>query len=88
MEISRDAIFMKIKKILCEVLGTEEGEIKRESRIVHDLGAESLDLITLMMELEDEFKHPIPDDEAVNLVTVADVENYIFQKHQELSLKV
>jgi acyl carrier protein len=87
MDISHDFILVKIKKILGEVLGIDAETIKEDSRIVHDLGAESLDLITLMMELEDEFKQPIPDTDAINLVTVADVENYIFQKKQELSLK-
>jgi acyl carrier protein len=87
MSVAQEVIFLKIKKILGEVLNLDEEIIKRDSKIINDLGAESLDLITLMMELEDAFNQPITDTDALKLVTVADVENFILQKNQELSLK-
>lgn len=74
-------ILQRVKNIIVERLGVEEGEIKLESSFKEDLGADSLDVVELVMELEDEFDLEISDEEAEKINTVGDVVNYI-QSHQ------
>lgn len=63
----------KIAKILAEQLGVDESEIKPESNIVEDLGADSLDVVELLMALEDETSKTIPEEKVADLKTVGDV---------------
>ncbi len=75
-------IFERVKRIIVEQLGMEEGEVVPEASFVDDLGADSLDLVELIMSLEEEFSNPsrkieIPDEEAEKIVTVQDAVNYI-----------
>jgi acyl carrier protein len=77
MDVENQDIFFKIKKIITDVLNIEEEKILLDSKIVDDLGAESLDLVTLLMEFEDEFDKKIPDEDVEKLITVKDVVNYI-----------
>ena len=75
-------IFERLKKIAVEQLGVEEGEVVSSASFVDDLGADSLDLVELIMALEDEFstasqKIEIPDEDAEKIVTVQDVVDYI-----------
>ena len=72
--------FEKIKEIIVEQLGIEESEITLESSFVDDLGADSLDLVELIMTFEEEFDKEIPDDVAERIVTVGDAFNYINSK--------
>ena len=67
----------KLKKILVEVLGVKEEDIKPESKFVEDLGADSLDLVELIMAFEDKLGIEISDEEAEKMVTVKDVLDYI-----------
>jgi acyl carrier protein len=72
----------RIKKVAADKLGVEESEIKAESSFVEDLGADSLDLVELIMALEEEFSTPdkkieIPDEDSEKLGTVQDTINYI-----------
>ena len=67
----------KLKKILVEVLGVKEEDIKPESKFVDDLGADSLDLVELIMAFEDKLGMEISDEEAEKMVTVKDVLDYI-----------
>ncbi len=76
----KNDIFFRIRKIIAEVLNFEEKKITINSKIVDDLGAESLDIVTLLMEFEDEFKKQIPDEDAAKLITVGDAVNYIYSK--------
>ena len=69
--------FEKIVSIISEVLSVEENKITMESTFVDDLGADSLDIVELIMALEEEFDLQIPDSEAEKIATVGDVIEYI-----------
>ena len=70
-------VFEKVKEIVVEQLGVEEDEVTMESSFIDDLGADSLDIVELIMALEDELDMEIPDDEAEKFVTVGDVVKFI-----------
>ena len=70
-------IFNRVKNIIVDRLGVEEGEIALTSSFKDDLGADSLDVVELVMELEDEFDMEISDEDAEKINTVGDVVNYI-----------
>ncbi len=75
-------IFERVKKIIVEQLGVNDEEVVPSANFVDDLGADSLDLVELIMSLEEEFsnssqKIEIPDDDAEKLVTVQDTVDYI-----------
>ncbi len=63
----------KVKSLLSSQLGIKEDRIQPNSRILEDLGADSLDLVELLMTLEDEFNVTVSDEEAVKLKTVEDI---------------
>lgn len=67
----------KVKSIIADQLGVGEDEIKPESSFIEDLGADSLDIVELVMAMEEEFEIEIPDEEAENIKTVGDAINYI-----------
>jgi acyl carrier protein len=67
----------KVKGIIAEQLGVGEDEIKATSSFIEDLGADSLDIVELVMAMEEEFEVEIPDEEAENIKTVQDAVNYI-----------
>ncbi|PIU29479.1 MAG: acyl carrier protein [Candidatus Omnitrophica bacterium CG07_land_8_20_14_0_80_50_8] len=69
--------FDKLKEILIDVLGAKEEDIKAESKFVDDLGADSLDLVELIMAFEDKFGIEISDEDAEKIVTVKDTLDYI-----------
>jgi acyl carrier protein len=69
--------FDKLKEILVDVLGVKAEDIKAESRFVEDLGADSLDLVELIMSFEDKFGVEISDEAAEKLVLVKDVLDFI-----------
>ncbi len=70
-------VLERVTKIIVDRLGVDESEVKLDSKFKDDLGADSLDVVELVMELEDEFDMEISDDEAENITTVADAVNYI-----------
>lgn len=70
-------VFEKVKKIIVEQLGVEEDDIAMESSFIDDLGADSLDIVELIMALEEEFDIEIPDSEAEKITTVGDAVDYI-----------
>jgi len=72
--------FDKLKDILVDVLGVDKDDIKPESKFVDELGADSLDLVELIMAFEDKFEIEISDEEAEKMVTVKDVLDYINAK--------
>jgi acyl carrier protein len=67
----------KVKSIIADQLGVGEDEIKPESSFIEDLGADSLDIVELVMAMEEEFEVEIPDEEAENIKTVGDAINYV-----------
>lgn len=70
-------IFEKIQKIISEQLGIDSEEINLESSFIDDLGADSLDIVELIMAVETEFDLEIPDEEAEKVKVVGDVVDYI-----------
>lgn len=70
-------ILEKIKDIMEEELGKDRNEVTLDSDIIKDLGLDSLDIVTLIMAVEDEYGFTADDDEIVNLKTVGDVVKYI-----------
>jgi acyl carrier protein len=70
-------IEQKVKNIIAEQLGVGEDEIKTTSSFIEDLGADSLDIVELVMAMEEEFEVEIPDEEAENIKTVQDAVSYI-----------
>ena len=75
-------IFERIKPIVVEQLGVEESEVVPTASFVEDLGADSLDLVELIMSLEEKFSNPsrkveIPDEEAEKIITIQDTIDYL-----------
>jgi acyl carrier protein len=69
--------FDKVKEIIVEQLGVEAEDVTMEASFIDDLGADSLDIVELIMALEEEFNLEIPDEEAEKISTVGDVVEYI-----------
>ena len=78
-EVQFDEVYAKVKKVIAEVFKKEESELALETKIIDDLGAESLDIITLLMEFEDTFERKIPDEDVEELVTIGDTVQYIMK---------
>ncbi len=74
-------VLEKVKAILSEQFDVEEDKINPETSIINDLGADSLDVVDLLMSIEDEFEVEVPDDEIENIKTVDDLVKYI-ENHQ------
>ncbi len=66
-----------LEKVIANTLGIDEGAIKDESNFVEDLGADSLNIVELVMEVEQEFDMEIPDEDAEGIHTVAELKQYI-----------
>lgn len=66
-----------MREIVVEQLGVKPEQVTAEAKFIEDLGADSLDVVELVMALEEEFGHEIPDEEAEKLTTVGDVIKYI-----------
>jgi acyl carrier protein len=78
-------VFDRVKKIVVDQLGVDEGEVVPSASFVDDLGADSLDLVELVMSLEEEFskegqKVEIPDEDAEKIATVQDAVDYIHDR--------
>ena len=71
--MSSEEIFEKVKGVIVEQLGVAEGNITMKASFIDDLGADSLDIVELIMALEEEFDIEIPDSDAEKVVTVGDV---------------
>ena len=71
------AVEEKVKQIIVEQLGVDEGEVTPKASFVDDLGADSLDTVELVMALEEEFECEIPDEDAEKITTVQQAIDYI-----------
>ena len=78
--MSTPTVKQRVDSIVKEVLRIDPEKIMPSSRFKEDLGADSLDLVTLIMALEEEFKGPISDEEAAGLITIGDAVNFIEKK--------
>ena len=76
-------IFEQVIKILCDQLDLEEEQVNEDSEVIDDLGADSLDIVDLVMTLEEEFDTEIPDEDIENLKTVGDIVKYIEERVAE-----
>jgi acyl carrier protein len=72
-----DSLEQKIRSLVAEQLGVELAEIKPDANILDDLGADSLDVVEMVMALEEHFDIEVPDEDVEELRTVADVERYV-----------
>lgn len=75
--------FEKVKKLLAEQLNISADTITMKSRVIEDLGADSLDVVEMLMILEDEFNVTVTDEESLKLKTVGDIVNLIDAKTQK-----
>ncbi len=80
MTNSTESIEDRVRKIVCNQMGTTPDKISRETSFVNDLGADSLDTVELVMEFEDEFEISIPDEDAEKIQTVGNAIDYITSK--------
>lgn len=76
-------VFDKIKSIIVEQLDADEADVTMEANIQDDLGADSLDVVDLVMSIEENFDVEIPDEDVENIKTVGDIVKYIESKTEE-----
>ncbi len=75
-----DAMTGKIRDLVAEQLGVDVGTLSSEANILEDLGADSLDVVELVMAIEEEFDIEIPDEDAESMRTLGDVEKYVSER--------
>ena len=75
--MNMEEVQAKLKEIVIDRLNSEEDQIKPEASIVEDLGADSLDIVELIMGIEEEFDIEIPDEDAEKLTTVGEAMDYV-----------
>ena len=76
-KMAKEEIFDKLKELVVDQLGVEEDEVTMEATMQEDLGADSLDLVDLVMSVEEEFGVKVADEDLENIKTVGDIVNYI-----------
>ena len=79
---NQEEITQRVAALVVDHLGVDAGEVKPEASFIDDLGADSLDIVELVMAFEEEFGVEIPDDAAEKITTVGDAVSYI-SEHQE-----
>lgn len=72
-----------VKKLIADQLGMDASEVKDEMSYVEDMGADSLDIVELIMSLEEEFELEVPDEDAEKMLTVKDTVDYVRNKLQQ-----
>ena len=75
-----EATLARLRELVASQLGVDPGEVVPEARILDDLGADSLDVVELVMALEDAFDIEVPDEDVEGLLTVGDVAAYVSQR--------
>jgi acyl carrier protein len=82
MSMSQEEVTRRVKKVIADQLGRNESEILEEASFLNDLGADSLDIVEMVMTLEEEFGIEISDEEAEKIQTVGEAIAYILGKMQ------
>lgn len=82
MAVSVDEVTRKVKKIIAEQLGLKEEEVRGEATFLNDLGADSLDIVEMIMALEEEFGTEISDEEAEKITSVQEAIDYVVARLQ------
>jgi acyl carrier protein len=77
------AVEQKVKQIIVEQLGVDEAQVENNASFVEDLGADSLDIVELVMAFEEAFELEIPDEDAEKIITVKNAVDYIEAKTQK-----
>jgi len=80
--MTQEEVFAKVRKVVAEVFKLEESQISLKTKFMDDLKAESLDIITLLMEFEEAFDKRIPDEDAEKLLSVEDAVKYIMSMEE------
>jgi acyl carrier protein len=75
--MAEQSVEERVRKIIVEQMDVNPDQVTPDAKFIEDLGADSLDVVELVMALEEEFGHEIPDEEAEKLVSVGDVVKYI-----------
>lgn len=75
--LDRNEVMLKVQEILAEVLNLQEGKPAPQARLVEDLGAESVDMLSLLLEFEEAFGSEIEDDDLARFVTVESIVDYV-----------
>ena len=78
--MAKEEIFDKLKELVVDQLGVEEDEVTMEATMQDDRGADSLDLVDLVMSVEEEFGVKVADEDLENIKTVGDIVNYIEER--------
>ena len=81
--MAQDEVFMRVKKIIIDQLGGEDSAVGMDAAFIDDLGADSLEIVDLIMAFEAEFGITIPDEDAENLGTVRDAVEYLRENVKE-----
>lgn len=81
--MAEKSIEQRVKDIIIEQLSVNADQVTPEAKFIEDLGADSLDIVELVMALEEEFGSEIPDEQAEKLLTVGDVTKYIEETQQK-----
>lgn len=81
--MAQDEVFERVKKIIIDQLGVEESLVTMEASFIDDLGADSLEIVDLIMAFEGEFGITIPDEDAENLSAVKDAVEYLKENAKE-----
>jgi acyl carrier protein len=81
-QMTQEEVFAKVRKVVAEVFKLEESKISLQTKFMDDLKAESLDIITLLMEFEEAFDKRIPDEDAEKLLSVEDAVKYILSMEE------
>lgn len=80
--MNKEEVYEKVKSIIVERLGVDEDKISRDTTFQDDIGADSLDVVELVMEMEDYFGEEISDEDAEQMTTVGKAVDFIYEKTQ------